>query len=375
MRGLYNRLIERLRTEGGVSEIFRLGLRYVATQTAWRLSMKPLGGPLSGTLVLTFRCNEACTMCDLPSRAKGAESAEISTETWLRIVDEMADLGVTAMSITGGEPLLHPDFVLIARRIVAHHHLPLVLSSNGLLFADPSMTEAILSVAPTRINISIDADEAALYDRLRGRKGAWERLHDALNVLMETRKRIAPNVALNAVCVVSPDNADRLSAIVNHCENLGFDSIGFMPLHAFSPAHQTNAAPVPILDAKTTKTAVDVLLKKKRSRGIRIENTETYLKQFESAFSGKPAPLPCVSGYARILVDPYGNVFPCWPFLEWNRPPVGNIAHAPLGALWNSTTYQQQRQQMQSCRACYWNCQVEANILFHLPLLGLHKQG
>lgn len=107
-------------------------------------------------LSVTDRCNFRCVYC-LPAHcSKFALASELLTnDEILRLASCFAELGVSKIRITGGEPLLRPGIVNLVARL---SHIPgvedLSLSTNGALlkeFADP-LAEAGLS----RVNISVD---------------------------------------------------------------------------------------------------------------------------------------------------------------------------------------------------------------------------
>jgi radical SAM protein with 4Fe4S-binding SPASM domain len=68
--------------------------------------------PISGGIELTHRCNLACVHCyvNLPSNDRDAQARELTTDEWFRVLDQCADSGVLWLTLTGGEPLLRPDF-------------------------------------------------------------------------------------------------------------------------------------------------------------------------------------------------------------------------------------------------------------------------
>lgn len=70
--------------------------------------------PMEATFELTPRCNFNCRMCyvhlsaeELPHVGGGRE---LTGEEWLQIGRQAAEMGILSLCITGGEPLLHPDF-------------------------------------------------------------------------------------------------------------------------------------------------------------------------------------------------------------------------------------------------------------------------
>lgn len=75
------------------------------------------------------RCNLACTYCN----EYDDYSKPVPTETMLRRIDKLAELGTTAIIISGGEPLLHPDLERLIARIRQHGMIAAMISNGYLL--------------------------------------------------------------------------------------------------------------------------------------------------------------------------------------------------------------------------------------------------
>lgn len=75
--------------------------------------------PISGTFELTPRCNFNCRMCyvHLPENEIKKHGTELTGAEWIRIAQEAKDAGTTWLCITGGEPLMHPEFETIWREL------------------------------------------------------------------------------------------------------------------------------------------------------------------------------------------------------------------------------------------------------------------
>ena len=89
--------------------------------------------PLDGKLDLTYRCNNACRHCWLWLPQDSYERGnELSFEEWRQIIDQARAMGCQAWSISGGEPMLRPDFAEIfdylTRKAVSYK-----LNTNGTL--------------------------------------------------------------------------------------------------------------------------------------------------------------------------------------------------------------------------------------------------
>ena len=70
------------------------------------------GIPLSGTFELTARCNLDCRMCYIHKRANDAMAlaGERTAAQWLALAEECRTAGTLLLLLTGGEPMLRPDF-------------------------------------------------------------------------------------------------------------------------------------------------------------------------------------------------------------------------------------------------------------------------
>jgi MoaA/NifB/PqqE/SkfB family radical SAM enzyme len=89
--------------------------------------------PLEGNIDLTYRCNCNCRHCWLRMPANdGVEKGELSFDEISRIVSEARALGCRRWLISGGEPMLRPDFVDIFD-MITRRSLPYSLNTNGTL--------------------------------------------------------------------------------------------------------------------------------------------------------------------------------------------------------------------------------------------------
>ncbi len=85
-------------------------LRYAGRMLSSRLRGEP--SLLLAFIYPTHHCNLRCTYCSSPY----LKTPELTTEQWLKVVDELADLGCRRVAILGGEPLfLHDVPYLFAR--------------------------------------------------------------------------------------------------------------------------------------------------------------------------------------------------------------------------------------------------------------------
>jgi len=134
---------------------------------------KKLGIPLSSYLEITTHCNFRCVHCYLcPSLPKSKKEMTISEV--LSVIDQLADLGVLYLHITGGEPLLRPDFW----KIIEHakkREFAIMLHTNGSLITE-DMTQRLTDLFLYSVIISIYGMSENIYKSITGASGAFEKV-------------------------------------------------------------------------------------------------------------------------------------------------------------------------------------------------------
>ena len=125
---------------------------------------------------ITDRCNERCAYC-MPGELHEWLPREgiLSYEEMLRLIRIAADLGVTKIRITGGEPLTRRGVLDFIRQVPTIHGIKQVgLSTNGTLLARPTesgktMASEIREAGVDSINISLDTLDREFYAQITGR--------------------------------------------------------------------------------------------------------------------------------------------------------------------------------------------------------------
>jgi radical SAM protein with 4Fe4S-binding SPASM domain len=118
---------------------------------------------------LTLKCNLACSHCG--SRAGDARPDELSTAEALDLVRQLAELGITEVTIEGGEAFLRPDWLTIARAISDRGMLCTMTTGGFGLSRETArrMKEAGIE----RVSVSVDGLEKT-HDKIRGKPGSFK---------------------------------------------------------------------------------------------------------------------------------------------------------------------------------------------------------
>jgi cyclic pyranopterin phosphate synthase len=120
---------------------------------------------------VTDRCNLRCTYCmpeaGLPWIDKGGILSFEEIET---IVRAAASTGVTALRITGGEPLVRRDLPRLIARLAAIPGIEdIALSTNGLLLAEHA--RELVAAGLRRVNVSLDTLRPERFETIARRPG------------------------------------------------------------------------------------------------------------------------------------------------------------------------------------------------------------
>lgn len=140
------------------------------------LDVMPTRYPINATIELTLRCNLKCKMCMFrhgDSENASLKSKELTAEQWADMAQQLYDAGTINLLITGGEPLLHKDFIKIYTDFYRLGFI-VTLYTNATLITDEVM-ETFKKYPPHRIGITLYGASNKTYELLCGCKDGFDR--------------------------------------------------------------------------------------------------------------------------------------------------------------------------------------------------------
>lgn len=170
--------------------------------------LKALRVPTSATFELTVRCNLKCKMClfrHADSENGELMAKELTAEQWIDLARQAADMGVGSLLLTGGEPMLRPDFPEIYRAIYRMGFI-LELYTNATLIT-PEIQALLTECPPHKIGVTIYGADSETYEKVCGNGAAFQRAMDGIRFL-----NTLPSV-LNFRTTLIRDNAYSVDAI------------------------------------------------------------------------------------------------------------------------------------------------------------------
>jgi len=175
--------------------------------------------PILAQIVPIRRCNLDCGYCNEYDKT----SDPVPLETMLRRIDRLADLGTTIITLSGGEPTLHPDLDAIITRIRERGAIA-TLITNGLLMT-PERIQRLNRAGLDYLQISIDNarpdDISKKSLQVLDRKLAWLEEHAEFGV------------TINSVLGAGIRNPEDALAVAGRARSLGFTStVGILHDHS-----------------------------------------------------------------------------------------------------------------------------------------------
>jgi len=267
-------------------------------------------------LHITDRCNLACRHCLFACSPETRTTLPL--EAIAAAIAEASRLGVHVFYLTGGEPLLHPDFTAICRLILDRPDTALVILTNGLLI--PSFAGLFESLPTDRLylQISIDGREEA-HDRVRG-NGAFRKLMPVLETVHAIGSRNTLAMAVHA------ENIDQMDDIVRLAAKTKINSVHYLWLLAAGNARNSGFVPSEQLFEGLLRAATVAA-----DAGISIDN----LTNMESRVFSPPGTRHDLgsAGWTSIAIGPDGGIHPTPALIGQAEVFCGHL-HDGLETVW-----------------------------------------
>lgn len=179
--------------------------------------------PLNSYYVyLTGGCNLACRHCWISPayQSNGGTGGHLDYKLFALAIEEGLPLGLNHVKLTGGEPLLHPDFLRIVD-LLHKKTLGLSIETNGTL-----ITKSLAYYLKERstlgsISVSLDGSTKETHDPFRGVKGSFEKTVQGIRFLVEAGYH--PQVIMS----IHPGNIQEIEEVIRLAESLGTGSVKF----------------------------------------------------------------------------------------------------------------------------------------------------
>lgn len=325
---------------------------------------------------LTDACNASCPQCGMRRNAPFRRSL-LSLDDGRRIIDHAAASGVSALSFTGGEPLLYPGELFTLIRYASDAGIRFTRTgTNGFLFMNPDgpeftsrvsrLAESIAASGLYTFWISIDSPDPEVHESMRGLPGVIRGIERAIPIFHGHGVYPSANLGITrALLPPSPGGSvpagyeefrDGFRSFYRRVIDLGFTianacypmNVEAEASHSLSAVYGATASDAVVSFSRQEKAAMFRALRETipefRSR-IRIFSPLSSLRALERSYEGdRSAGRACRGGSDFFFIDAAGGAtFPCGYRGEENLGPFWdlNLSRPPLPP---------------RCRECDWEC-------------------
>ena len=170
----------------------------------------------------------ACRHCWLapPYDPELGSTQTLDPQLFERAIEEASPLGLQGIKLTGGEPLLHPDFDTFVAAAVARR-LSLSVETNGVLMTQPR-ADSLARAQNVFVGVSLDGATAATHDSIRGVNGSFDAAVSAVRMLASAG--VSPQIVFSLM----RSNEHEIRDVVALAEELGASSVKFNVLQPFA---------------------------------------------------------------------------------------------------------------------------------------------
>ncbi|MBN2494509.1 MAG: radical SAM protein [Deltaproteobacteria bacterium] len=246
--------------------------------------------PLTATFELCWRCNFRCIHCYLRGQPE-PEALELGEVCAL--LDELAQAGCLALSLTGGEPLVREDFDAILRAAVQRGFLVSVFTNASLV--DAARAARWAATPPRMIEVSLYGASPASYELITGSAAAFERTLAGIDRLLEQ------GLVVSLKAMLQRDLAAEVDAMRALAAERG---LGLRIDPGLDPTLDGDPAPTELRIPAAQAARIEL------ADPERVERMRAYHARWQAA-DASLRESPCGAGYHSFHLDPAGRLMPC----------------------------------------------------------------
>lgn len=282
---------------------------------------------------ITSICNERCVHCYIPHKEK---TKAIDSALFYRIIEDGRKQNIIHVTLSGGEPLLHPDFINFLARC-RELDLSVNVLTNLTLLTDDMISEMkknpLLSV-----QTSIYSMDAEVHDGITGVSGSLKKTTEGFE------KLLSAGIPLQISCPIMKQNKDSFLGVIQWGKNHNV-AVAIEPEIFASYDHSGSN-----LKNRLALEEFEAVVEKELSEG--------YAEVFWDSAKTKEAltendPICSVCRYS-FCVSVEGKVFPC---AGWQAHIIGDLNQDTIAEIWeNSSAIQElrkiRRREFAKCVTC-----------------------
>ncbi|QWV94653.1 radical SAM protein [Geomonas oryzisoli] len=264
---------------------------------------------------ITSMCNERCVHCYIPHDDK---LGHIKTDLFFNILEQCKEMKVLHLTLTGGEPMLHHNFVDFLKKC-KEYNLSVNVLSNLTLLTD-EIVEEMKSNSLLGVQVSLYSMDPEIHDAITQTKGSLDLTINAILRLKEN------DIPLQISCPIIEENKNSYKDVLKWAKEHNFHVTYDYVLIAGCDNTTDN------LRSRLSFNDIEQVINGK------IADEPGYLELLEKEAEDKknitPNDIVCSVCHSSICISDNGNVYPC---AGWQGYVVGNVDKESLKDIWNNS--------------------------------------
>ncbi|MDD3502189.1 MAG: radical SAM protein [Candidatus Cloacimonadales bacterium] len=300
---------------------------------------------IMNNILLTYNCTQRCLQCNIPFMK--SEVPFMEENVFRLVIDRLDATGAQGITLSGGEPMLHPQLDELVRYAKTKQFKRVHLLSS-LYGPDDLVDKTIETVFRHNLSISCSFDGFGdTVDEIRQAKNVSDTVMKNMQKIVSENKKRAKPLKTSVNIVISQKNLHQIPDIIDYIESIGW-SFNIDIYRFTSKAHRENEG-MKVTEDDSLRNAVNRIM------------SSPYLKTPLWLYKGYGAYLnnnfkkicPYINSPtlgSKFFIHPNGDVKVCI------GEPIGNLAKQTPHEIFNSNLWKERLLEIKECEGCWNTC-------------------
>ncbi|HOE91914.1 MAG TPA: radical SAM protein [Candidatus Cloacimonadota bacterium] len=309
-------------------------------------------------ILLTYHCTQRCLQCNIPFMK--SEIPFMTEDVFNTVIDRLDNSGAQGITLSGGEPMLHPQLDDFAKYAKSKQFKRVHLLST-LYGPEELVDKTIETVFRHKLSISCSFDGfGSTVDEIRQAENVSDTVQKNMQKIIDENKRISNPIKTSVNIVISQKNLAQIPDILDYIESIGWNFN--IDIYRFtSKAHREND------DMKVTENEMLSKIIKRIIKSPYLKTPIWLYKGYEDYLNNNYKKIcPYINSPvlgSKFFIQPNGDVKVCI------GDPIGNLAKQTAKEIFSSQAWKERKQEIKECRGCWNTCYTPgASIWKYLDL-------
>jgi radical SAM protein with 4Fe4S-binding SPASM domain len=272
---------------------------------------------MSFQIELTSKCNERCVHCYIPHENK---NSDIEPDLFYNVLGQCHTMGVLELTLSGGEPMLHPDFCTFLKS-AKEYYFSVSILSNLTLLTDEIIS--LLKMLPiSSLQVSLYSMDAKIHDSITKLPGSFEKTKASILKLIEN------DIPLQISCPTMQQNKHCYGDVIKWAHEHKCRAVtDFIMMGQYDGSNTNLANRLSVADTAIVIKDIlknDVAYQHKILDPGFVENMDRETEE----------DLICGVCTTTLCMVASGSVYPC---AGWQNYSVGNVCDTSLEEIWKKS--------------------------------------